>query len=137
MLFQNALTKFFKSELFSCLQKVDQVFNYCKRPVKVPSVITFGAKRNKYRILHGKCGRTVFTHELLTYQNLLVEFHESQDLQRRSTFKIVSYALLKCRVKHMTLLNSYSLKKEKNTIENFLKSEITRILMFLQQNSLP
>ena len=88
MLFQNALTKFFKSELFSCLQKVDQVINYCKRPIKVPSVITFGAKRNKYRILHGKCGRTVFTHELLTYQNLLVELHESQDCRERVPLKL-------------------------------------------------
>ena len=25
---------------------------------------------NTHRILHGKCGRTVFTHELLTYQKL-------------------------------------------------------------------
>ena len=33
MLFQFMLTKFSKSERFSCLQKVDHVTNYCKRPI--------------------------------------------------------------------------------------------------------
>ena len=33
MLFQLVLIKFFKSELFSCLPKVDHVINSCKRPV--------------------------------------------------------------------------------------------------------
>ena len=32
MLFQLVLTKFFKSELFSFLPKVDHVINSCKRP---------------------------------------------------------------------------------------------------------
>ena len=32
MLFQFLLTKFSKSELFSCLQKVVHMTNYCKRP---------------------------------------------------------------------------------------------------------
>ena len=35
MLFLFLVTKFCKSELFSCLQKVDHVINYWKRPVKV------------------------------------------------------------------------------------------------------
>ena len=33
MLFQFLLSKVSKSELFSCLQKVDHVTNYCKRPI--------------------------------------------------------------------------------------------------------
>ena len=33
MLFQLVLTKFFKSELFSCLPKVDHVIDLCKRPM--------------------------------------------------------------------------------------------------------
>ena len=33
MLFQLVLTKFFKSELFSCLPKVDHVIDLCKRPI--------------------------------------------------------------------------------------------------------
>ena len=33
MLFQLVLIKFFKSELFSCLPKVDHVITSCKRPV--------------------------------------------------------------------------------------------------------
>ena len=33
LLFQFLLTKFSKSELFSCLQKVDQVTNHCKGPI--------------------------------------------------------------------------------------------------------
>ena len=32
MLFQLVLTKFFKSELFSCLPKVDYVIKSCKEP---------------------------------------------------------------------------------------------------------
>ena len=28
----------------------------------------FSDSKEKYRLLHGKCARTVFTHELLTYQ---------------------------------------------------------------------
>ena len=32
MLFQLVLTKFFKSELFSCLPKVDHVIKSCKEP---------------------------------------------------------------------------------------------------------
>ena len=33
MLFQLVLTKFFKSELFSCLPKVDHVIKSCKEPI--------------------------------------------------------------------------------------------------------
>ena len=33
MLFQFLLTNVFKSELFSFLQKVDRVTNYCKKPI--------------------------------------------------------------------------------------------------------
>ena len=33
MLLQLVLTKFFTSELFSCLLKVDHVINHCKRPI--------------------------------------------------------------------------------------------------------
>ena len=33
MLFQLVLTKFFKSELFSCLPKVDNVIKSCKEPI--------------------------------------------------------------------------------------------------------
>ena len=33
MLFQLVLTKFFKSELFSCLTKVDHVIKSCKEPM--------------------------------------------------------------------------------------------------------
>ena len=33
MLFQLVLTKFFKSELFSCLLKVDRVIKSCKEPI--------------------------------------------------------------------------------------------------------
>ena len=33
MLFQLVLTKFFKSELFSCLTKVDHVIKSCKEPI--------------------------------------------------------------------------------------------------------
>ena len=33
MLFQLVLTKFFKSELFSCLPKVDHVIKSCKGPI--------------------------------------------------------------------------------------------------------
>ena len=33
MLFQLVRTKFFKSELFSCLPKVDQVIKSCKEPI--------------------------------------------------------------------------------------------------------
>ena len=32
MLFQFLLTKFSKSKVFSCLQRVDHVTNYCQRP---------------------------------------------------------------------------------------------------------
>ena len=40
MLFQLVLTKFFKSELFSCLLKVDHdMINHCKKPVDVITVI--------------------------------------------------------------------------------------------------
>ena len=35
MLFQLVLTKFFKSELFSCLPKVDHVIKSCKEPIPV------------------------------------------------------------------------------------------------------
>ena len=35
MLFQFMLTKFSKSERFSSLQKVDDVTNYCKRPISL------------------------------------------------------------------------------------------------------
>ena len=35
MLFQFMITKFSKSELFSRLQKVDHVTNYCKRPISL------------------------------------------------------------------------------------------------------
>ena len=34
MLFQLVLLKLFKSELFSCLQKVDHVFNSSKGPIR-------------------------------------------------------------------------------------------------------
>ena len=34
MLFQLVLTKFFESELFSCLRKVAHVINLCKRPLE-------------------------------------------------------------------------------------------------------
>ena len=34
MLFQLMLTTFFKSELFSCLPKVDHVIKSCKGPIK-------------------------------------------------------------------------------------------------------
>ena len=33
MLFQLVLTKFFKSDLFSCLPKVDHVIKSCKEPI--------------------------------------------------------------------------------------------------------
>ena len=33
MLFRLVLTKFFKSELFSCLPKVDHVIKSCKEPI--------------------------------------------------------------------------------------------------------
>lgn len=33
LLFQFLLIKFSKSKLFSCIQKVDQMTNYCKRPL--------------------------------------------------------------------------------------------------------
>ena len=33
MLFQLVLTKFFKSELFSCLPKIDHVIKSCKEPI--------------------------------------------------------------------------------------------------------
>ena len=33
MLFQLVLMKFFKSELFSCLPKVDHVIKSCKEPI--------------------------------------------------------------------------------------------------------
>ena len=33
MLFQLVLTKFFKSELFSCLPKVDHVIKSCEEPI--------------------------------------------------------------------------------------------------------
>ena len=33
MLFQLVLTKFFKSELFSCLPKVNRVIKSCKEPI--------------------------------------------------------------------------------------------------------
>ena len=36
MLFQLVLTKFFKSELFSCLPKVDHVIKSCKEPISRP-----------------------------------------------------------------------------------------------------
>ena len=36
MLFQLVLTKFFKSELFSCLPKVDHVIKSCKEPIGQP-----------------------------------------------------------------------------------------------------
>ena len=40
MLFQLVLiTNFFKSELFSCLLKVDHVINHCKKPVDIITVI--------------------------------------------------------------------------------------------------
>ena len=35
MLFQLVLTKFFKSELFSCLPKVVHVIKSCKEPILV------------------------------------------------------------------------------------------------------
>ena len=41
MLFQLMLTKFFKSELFSCLPKVDHMINQCKRPIMLnPQIFT-------------------------------------------------------------------------------------------------
>ena len=33
MLFKFLITKFSKKELFSCLRKVDDMINYCKRPI--------------------------------------------------------------------------------------------------------
>ena len=35
MLFQLVLAKFFKSELFSCLPKVDHVIKSCKEPIEI------------------------------------------------------------------------------------------------------
>ena len=40
MLFQFLLTKFFKSELFLCLPKVDYMINLCKRPNIPRSIAT-------------------------------------------------------------------------------------------------
>ena len=40
MLFQLVLTKFFKSELFSCLPKVDHVITVMQRTYSTPTVIT-------------------------------------------------------------------------------------------------
>ena len=34
MLFQLVVTKFFKSEQFSCLRKIDHVIKSCKEPIK-------------------------------------------------------------------------------------------------------
>ena len=48
MLFQLVLTKFFKSELFSCLPKVDHVIKSCKEPI---GQLCIGG--------HGYSGRTV------------------------------------------------------------------------------
>ena len=39
MLFQLVLTKFFKSELFSCLPKVDHVIKSCKEPIDKSIII--------------------------------------------------------------------------------------------------
>ena len=36
MFFQLQLTKFFKSELFSCIPKVDHVIKSCKEPIGFP-----------------------------------------------------------------------------------------------------
>ena len=40
MLFQLVLTKFFKSELFSCLPKFDQVTTVMQRAYSTPTVLT-------------------------------------------------------------------------------------------------
>ena len=40
MLFQLVLTKFFKSELFLCLPKVDHVIKSCKEPVWQREVVS-------------------------------------------------------------------------------------------------
>ena len=46
MLFQLVLTKFFKSELFSCLPKVDHVIKSCKEPI-IPEIR--GKSRNRLK----------------------------------------------------------------------------------------
>ena len=51
MLFQFTLTKFSKSELFSCLQKVDHVTNYCKRPISLGPISSSMEKRTVDRCL--------------------------------------------------------------------------------------
>ena len=38
MLFQLVVTKFFESELFSCLPKVDHVIKSCKEPIGQPCI---------------------------------------------------------------------------------------------------
>ena len=47
MLFQLVLTKFFKSELFSCLRKVDHVIKSCKEPIDIsPNKVSNNIKIN-------------------------------------------------------------------------------------------
>ena len=49
MLFQLKLTKFSKSELFSCLNKIDHVTNYYKRPIA--KIISRDMRDNQNHIL--------------------------------------------------------------------------------------
>ena len=60
MLFQFLLTELSKSKLFTCLQKVDHVSNYCKRPISV-----------KWGLKWSPCLVELFINELKTKFNNL------------------------------------------------------------------
>ena len=68
MLFQLVLTKFFKSELFSCLLKVDHVIKSCKGPIAVVNC------------------KTSFMHESLVTCNVLWEQFKTADERKMVKF---------------------------------------------------